>query len=150
MQRLSGKNFSITVGDMLLHVDKATLTIEDGSAVAKDNGVPNGYLDGEMGASGELEFNPQSLSILTETAKSAKSWQRIPEMDILFYAKVGSGDELKVEAFGCKMKIDSLLDIDKAGGNKMVHKVKFDVTSPDFVHINDVPYLDPESVEGLV
>jgi len=41
------------------------------------------------------------------------------------------------------------LDIDPKGGQKAVHKVPFDVTSPDFIRINGVPYLDASEIEGL-
>lgn len=30
-----------------------------------------------------------------------------------------------------------------------MHKVPFDVTSPDFIRINGVPYLDATEIEGL-
>ena len=32
MQRLSGKSFDVTLGDLKLHIEKASLDIEDGSA----------------------------------------------------------------------------------------------------------------------
>ena len=54
-----------------------------------------------------------------------------------------------MEAFGCKLKVSSLLDIDPKGGSKTTHKVPFDVTSPDFIRINGVPYLDASEIEGL-
>mgnify|MGYP003431380481 CR=1 FL=1 len=57
-------------------------------------------------------------------------------------------DELRVEAFGCKLKVSSLLGIDPKGGEKSKHKVPFDVTSPDFIRINGVPYLDAAETEG--
>ena len=69
---------------------------------------------------------------------------------MLFYAKTGQNEEMKVEAFGCKLLLDSLLDVDKAGGQKHISKVKYLVTSPDFIRINGVPYLRPEETEGLV
>ena len=34
MQRLSGKSFDVTLGDLKLHIEKASLDIEDGSEVA--------------------------------------------------------------------------------------------------------------------
>ncbi|MNP76220.1 hypothetical protein D3C76_1734230 [compost metagenome] len=66
----------------------------------------------------------------------------------MFFAKAGE-EELKVEAFGCKLKVSSLLNIDPKGGEKSKHKVPFDVTSPDFVRINGVPYLAAAEIEGL-
>jgi hypothetical protein len=41
------------------------------------------------------------------------------------------------------------LDIDPKGGQKSTHKVPFDVTSPDFIRINGVPYLDATEIAGL-
>lgn len=150
MQRISGKNFDISIGDLSISVSKATLTIEDKTEVAKDGGVPNGWVDGEAGASGDMELDAMAMSILGEAAKSAGSWRALDTFDMLFYAKTGQNEEMKVEAFGCKFVLDSLLDVDKAGGQKHISKVKYLVTSPDFIRINGVPYLRPEETEGLV
>ena len=150
MQRISGKNFDISIGDLSISVGKATLTIEDKTEVAKDGGVPNGWVDGEAGASGDMELDAQAIGILGEAAKAAGSWRGLPPFDILFYAKTGQDEEMKVEAFGCKFVLDSLLDLDKAGGQKHISKVKYFVTSPDFIRINGVPYLRPEETEGLI
>lgn len=150
MQRISGKNFDISIGDLSINVSKATLTIEDKTEVAKDGGVPNGFVDGEAGASGDMELDAMAMSILAEAAKAAGSWRGLDTFDMLFYAKTGQNEEMKVEAFGCKFVLDSLLDVDKAGGQKHISKVKYLVTSPDFIRINGVPYLRPEETEGLV
>ena len=150
MQRISGKNFDISIGDLTISVSKVTLTIEDKTEVAKDGGVPNGFVDGEVSASGDLELDALAMSILGDAAKSAGSWRALEPFDMLFYAKTGQNEEMKVEAFGCKLLLDSLLDVDKAGGQKHISKVKYLVTSPDFIRINGVPYLRPEETEGLV
>ena len=70
MQRLSGKNFDVYLGDMLVHVESASLDIEDSSEVAKTNGIPNGWTDGEVGASGEIEVDAANLKLVTEAAKT--------------------------------------------------------------------------------
>ncbi|EPR43135.1 Protein of unknown function DUF2597 [Desulfovibrio sp. X2] len=150
MQRISGKNFDVQVGDLAVHVNKCSLTIEDSTEVAQDNGVPNGWVDGDVKADGELELDALGIGLLSDAAKAAGSFRQLPEFDILFYAKTGASEELKVEAFGCKLKVESLLDIDKKGGEKHVSKVKFMVTSPDFVHINGVPYLSSADIAGLL
>lgn len=150
MQRISGKNFDISIGDLTINVSKASLTIEDKTEVAKDGGVPNGHVDGEASASGDLELDAMGMSILSEAAKAAGSWRGLDPFDMLFYAKTGQSEEMKVEAFGCKFLVDSLLDVDKAGGQKHISKLKFLVTSPDFIRINGVPYLRPEETEGLI
>lgn len=149
-QRISGKNFDIQLGDLAVNINKATLSIEDNTAVALDNGVPNGWVDGDTTASGELELDAQAVSLVIEAAKAAGSFRQLKPFDMLFYAKTGSEEEMKVEAFGCKLMVESLLDIDKKGGEKHLTKIKYVVTSPDFVRINGVPYLSREETEGLV
>lgn len=149
-QRISGKNFDIRLGDYTVTVSKATLSIDDKTGVAKDGGIPNGHVDGEVEASGDVELDALALSIITEAAKAAGSWRAISPFDMLFYAKTADQEEMKVEAFGCKLLIDSLLDVDKKGGEKHITKVKYIVTSPDFVHINGVPYLREDETEGLL
>ena len=123
MQRLSGKSFDVTLGDLKLHIEKASLDIEDGSEVAKTGGVPNGWVDGEVSG--------------------------LPEFDLLFYGSTGDGAEMKVEAFGCKLKVSKLLDVDGKGGEKHITTIPYIVTSPDFVRINGTPYLKPEETEEL-
>lgn len=149
-QRISGKNFDVRLGDLAVNINKATLSIEDNTGVALDNGIPNGWVAGDTQASGELELDAQAVSLVMEAAKAAGSFRELGTFDMLFYAKTGSEEEMKVEAFGCKLVIDSLLDVDKKGGEKHLTKVKYMVTSPDFVRINGVPYLSSEETEGLV
>ncbi|WP_027369158.1 phage protein [Desulfocurvibacter africanus] len=149
-QRISGKNIDITIGDLSIHVEKATLSIEDNTEVAQDNGVPNGWVSGDAKAEGDLELDALAISLLSQAAKNAGSFRELPEFDILFYAKTGDSEEMKVEAFGCKVKLESLLDIDRKGGEKHISKLKYMVTSPDFVRINGVPYLSTSDTDGLV
>ena len=148
MSRISGMNFDINVGDLLIHVETATLDITDNSAAVQTGGVPDGWVDGDVSASGELELDTANFNLLIEAARKAGSFRRLEPFDSLFYAKTPT-DEIRGEAFGCKPKISSLLNIDPKGGEKSKHKVPFDVTSPDFIHINGVPYLDAAEIEGL-
>ncbi len=148
MSRISGMNFDINLGDLKIHVETATLDITDNSAAVQTGGVPDGWVDGDVSASGELELDTANFNLLIEAARKAGSFRRLEPFDALFYAKTPT-DEHRVEAFGCKPKISSLLNIDPKGGEKSKHKVPFDVTSPDFIHINGVPYLDAEEIEGL-
>lgn len=148
MARISGMNFDITLGDLQVHVEKATLDITDNSAVAQSRGVPDGFVDGDVTASGEYELDAANFALLIEAAKRAGSFRKLEPVDSLFYAKAGDS-EVRVEAFGCKLKVSSLLDIDPKGGSKTTHKVPFDVTSPDFIRINGVPYLDASETEDL-
>jgi hypothetical protein len=150
MQRLSGKNIDVTVGDMRVRVAKATLDITDNTAVASDGGVPNGYVDGDVSASGELELDLANFKLIKEAAKAAGSYRGLKPFDLLFYGKTADGEEDKVEAFGCKLKLSSILDVDSKGGEKLLRKVCFDVTSPNFVRIGGVPYLRKDETEGLL
>ena len=83
-----------------------------------------------------------------DAARSAGSFRELAPFDQVFFAKAGD-EELRVEAFGCRLKISSLLNIDPKGAEKTKHKVPFDVSSPDFIHINGVPYLAAKEIEGL-
>lgn len=148
MARIGGKNFDVNLGDLLIHVETCTLDITDNSAVAQDRGVPNGHVDGDVSGAGEMEFDTANFNLLVEAARRAGSFRALPPFDSVFFAKAGE-EELRVEAFGCKLKVSSLLNIDSKGGEKSKHKVPFDVTDPDFIRINGVPYLDASETEGL-
>ena len=149
MAKIGGKNFDVSLGDLSLHVESCTLDITDNSAVAQTRGVPDGYVEGDVAAAGELELDSSNFQLLIDAARSAGSFRKLAPFDAVFFAKAGEDEELRVEAFGCKVKISSLLSIDPKGGEKTKHKVPFDVTSPDFININGVPYLDATEIEGL-
>ena len=146
--RISGMNFNVNLGDIMVHVDTATLNITDNSSVSQTSGVPDGFVDGDVAASGELSVNASNFNLISQAAKSAGSWRAMQTFDILFYAKT-SKDEMKVEAFGCRIKLSDILDIDKKGGSASMFKLPFDVTDPDFVSINGVPYLRPDEIENI-
>jgi len=148
MARISGMNFDVNLGDLQVHIQKATLDITDNSAVGQTRGLPDGHIDGDVAASGEFEFDSSNFSLLIQAAGRAGAFRNLAPFDILFFARTGD-EELRVEAFGCRLKISSLLDIDPKGGNKTTHKVPFDVTSPDFIRVNGVPYLDASEIDGL-
>jgi len=148
MSRIGGKNFDVNLGDLLIHVESCTLDITDNSATAQTRGVPDGYVDGDVAAAGELELDSTNFNLLIEAARTAGSFRKLEPFDSVFFAKAGD-EELRIEAFGCKLKVSSLLSIDPKGGEKTKHKVPFDVTSPDFIRINGVPYLDSTEIEGL-
>ena len=147
--RLSGMNFNVNLGDIMVHVDTATLSITDNSAVSQTGGVPDGAVDGDVSANGELSVNASNFALISDAAKRAGSWRGMEPFDIMFYGKT-SKDEMKVEAFGCRIKLSDILDIDKKGGQASLFKIPFDVTSPDFGHINSVPYLRPDEIENIV
>jgi hypothetical protein len=148
MSRIGGKNFDINLGDLQIHVESCTLDITDNSATAQTRGVPNGTVDGDVAASGEFEFDTSNFNLLIEAARSAGSFRQLEPFDVVFFAKAGE-EELRIEAFGCKLKVSSLLSVDPKGGEKSKHKVPFEVTSPDFIRVNGVPYLAAAEIEGL-
>ena len=148
-ERISGTNFSITLNDLAVRVSKGTLELDDGSGVAMDQGVPNGWVRGNASGSGELEVDVANLKVIVEAANRAGSFRDLETFDVTFYAKTNS-NELKVQAFGCKLKISSLLDINTEGGEKHVTTLPFDITSPDFVRINGVPYLSEVDTDGVI
>jgi len=149
MKRISNSSFTTTVGDLRMRVEKATLSIEDGRKEVKDGGIPNGWVPGEVGASGEIELDAAAMAILTEEAASKGSWQQIDVLDLQFYAK-GTQEEENVEAFGCLLNLKDIMDYDPTSDKKATVKIGYVVTSPNFVKINGVPYLDPARTEGLV
>ena len=146
--KIGGKNFDVNLGDLLVHVETCTLDITDNSTVAQTRGVPNGHVDGDVAAAGEMELDTTNFNLLIEQAGTAGSFRELEPFDIVFFAKAGE-EELRIEAFGCKVRISSLLSVDQKGGEKNKHKIPFDVTSPDFVKINGVSYLGAAETEGL-
>jgi hypothetical protein len=152
-QRISGKDFYVFCAGRMIHVESASLSIEDSSTVAMSHGIPNGWVDGETKAQGELEVDTANFLIFTEIAKEAGSWKRIPPFDIMYIASTlcsGGFEGMNVEAFGCKLKINDLLSIDPKGAEKSKTKLTFDVTDSDFVKINGVPYLAACETFGIV
>ncbi|SQF93835.1 prophage PSPPH06 tail tube protein [Paucimonas lemoignei] len=147
--KIGGKNFDITLGDLTVHVEACTLDITDNTAVAQTGGVPNGHVEGDVAAAGEMEFDTTNFNLLIDAAKAAGSFRSMAPFDSVFFAKAGE-EELRIEAFGCKLRLSNILTIDPKGGTKSTHKVPYDVTSPDFIKINGVPYLDAAEIEGLI
>ncbi|MEI8607943.1 phage protein [Enterovibrio norvegicus] len=149
MSRISGMNLRFTIGDMKLKANKFTLDITDNSAVVKTNGIPDGSVDGDVEASGEMEFTTSQFNLLVKVAKRFGAYRGMPAFDGMGFGNVGK-EELKVEMFGMKLKISNLLDVDSNGGNALMHKVPFDITSPDFIHINGVPYLRDDETADVI
>lgn len=147
-KRISGQSIDFNIDGDLVHVEKVSLSITDNTGVAQTNGVPDGFVNGDVSAEGELELSTKYLKVITAKARSAGSWRAIPLVDLMWYAKAGT-EELKVESFGCKLNVTDILDVDPKGGAVMTHKIKFIVTSPDFVRINGIPYLESELTDKL-
>ncbi|MBD1229315.1 MULTISPECIES: DUF2597 family protein [Xenorhabdus] len=148
-QRISGQSIDFNMDGDLVHAEKVNLSITDNTAAAQTQGVPDGYIAGDVAAEGEIELSTKYLEIVTAKARSAGSWRGIQPVDLMWYAKAGN-EEIKVEAYGCKLIVSDILDVDPKGGSVMTHKVKFVVTSPDFVRINGIPYLEAELTQSLI
>ena len=148
MSRISGKCFDFQLGDLSIHAEKFTCDVEDSGEVAKTKGIPVGWLEGPVGASGEIELDTTNLSLVLEAARSAGSFHALSTFDIVAYAKAGD-EEKRVEIFGCRLRVSKLLDVDSNSATKDVTTLPYDVTSPDFVRMNGVPYLDARETEGL-
>lgn len=147
-RRIGGRDVDITLGDLMIHVETFTATIDDAGTVSKTKGVPNGDVDGEVSCAGEIEVDTQNFNLIIEAAKKAKSFKRLKPFDIVANAE-GDSDKFKLELFGCKLRISDLINVNSNGGEKNKHKLPFDVTDPDFVRINGVPYLDSEFIENI-
>ncbi|EIP0219813.1 DUF2597 family protein [Salmonella enterica] len=148
-ERISGMSFDVSFNGRIVHVKTATLDITDNTKAIQERGVPNGWVRGDVEASGEIEVDTVNFQLLEEAARKAGSWRDIEEADFLFFAQAAKS-ELKIEAFGCKLVISNLLNLDTKGGDAMSHKIKFMVTSPDFVKIDGIPVLSPRDVRDLM
>ena len=89
MARIGGMNFDVNLGDLQVHIEKATLDITDNTAVAQTGGVPDGHVDGDVSASGEFELDSSNLSLLIEAARRAGSFRKLEPFDTVFFAKAG-------------------------------------------------------------
>ncbi len=148
MTHLSGKDFSVMAGDLLVHVESMSASITDNSGVAMSGGVPDGTVSGDVSCSGEIELDSKNFALVTEAARSAGSFQELEPFDIICNGKKLDVKQ-KIELFGCQIKVSDLLSLDQKGGEKTKHKLPFDVSSPDFVRIDGVPYLSADSTANL-
>ncbi|EDT7384871.1 DUF2597 family protein [Salmonella enterica subsp. enterica] len=148
-ERISGMSFDVSFNGRNIHVKTATLDITDNTKAIQERGVPNGWVRGDVEASGEIEVDTVNFQLLGEAAREAGSWRDIEEADFLFFAQAAK-TELKIEAFGCKLLISNLMNVDIKGGDSLSHKIKFLVTSPDFVHIDGTPVLSTQDVRDLL
>lgn len=140
-QRFNGLSFDVDTGELTFQVKKFSLEVTDNSAVAKRRGRPDGFVVGDVEASGEIVIDRDALKVITNAAKTAGSFQALKPFDMIAFGKVAD-DEFKIEAFGCRLKVSSLLDLDKSNADETEFSIPYDVTSPDFVKIDGVPYLE--------
>lgn len=140
-QKISAFDVDVNIGGFAVNFENLTLTIDDKTAPQMSRGRPDGYTQGDVSASGEVEVDSANLAILVMAAQAAGSFQQMPPWDSLFLGKTPD-TELRVEAYGCKFRISELLNAAQSSSDKLKHKLPFDVTSPDFVRINGVPYAE--------
>ncbi len=149
VERISGMSFDFFFMGFPIHSESVTLTISDNSAVAQSRGIPDGWVNGDVTAEGEIELDEKNFAKVGSAAAAAGSYRSLPTTDFVFFAQRG-GVRSKVETFGNKLILTDLLNIDPKGGSKSTKKVKFLVTSPDFVRINGVPYLSEDDTRDLI
>nr|DAS02505.1 MAG TPA: major tail protein [Caudoviricetes sp.] len=149
MERISGMSFDFYLFGLPIHAESINLSITDNSAVAQTRGIPDGWVSGDVAAEGEIELDAKNFSKLSAAAAAAGSYRSLPETDFTFFAQRG-GIRDKVETFGNKILLTDVLNIDPKGGAKSTKKLKYFVTSPDFVRINGVPYLSDEDTRDLI
>lgn len=140
MSHLSAMDFDVLVGDLNVKVETMTATITDNRKTAMTRGVPDGFVDGDVSCSGELEVDDKNLTLIMEAARSAGSFRELAAFDVICMGSAGQSKR-KIELFGCLFKISDLLNLDQAGGEKTKYKLQFDVTGNEFVRIDGVPYL---------
>lgn len=147
-QHLSGQDFDVMIGDHMVHVENMSASITDNRKAVQKRGIPDGYVNGDVACSGDMEVDSINLKILIDVARSAGSIREMPPFDIVCVGK-NIDNEQKQEFFGCLLSISDLFNLDGKGGEKNKHKIKFEVTSPDFVHIDGVPYLSANDIRDL-
>ncbi|MBN3492061.1 phage protein [Vibrio neptunius] len=147
--RYTGRSFDVNMLGVLVHVESATATINDESAVDKERGIPTGFTHGAVSCDVEYELDLNNFRKLQQKAREEGSWRGIKPHDCMFYANTGD-DEDKVELFGVKLQISDLLSVDPNSSDKTKRKLKGFVTSPHFVRINGISYLSTDDTRGLL
>ncbi len=148
-KRIGGKDLDFMLGDLMIHAESFSLSISDGTTATKTRGITNGYVDGETSADGDIEVDSTNLNLIIEAARKAGSFKELEPFDIVSNAETAS-EKFNLEAFGCKLMLSDVLNADPKGGDKLKHKIKYIVTSKDFVRINGVPYLSKRETESLL
>lgn len=148
-QRIGGQSFDVTVGTEIIHFATISIDITDNTAVTQTNGIPDGWVGGDVGATISAEVDSRNFKKFGAAARAAGSYRGTPTSDVLFYANTGD-EEIKVEVFGVKWVVESPVGFDPKGGETAKHKVKGLVTTPDFIRIDGVPILSEADVRDLI
>lgn len=72
-ERISGGSFDVNYDSIMIHVENATVTITDNSAVAQSRGIPNGHTKGSVSADVEVEVDSQNFKKFTAVARAVGS-----------------------------------------------------------------------------
>lgn len=148
-RRIGGKDVDVMMGNFKVRFANFSASITDNRAETYTCGIPNGYVDGDVKCDGEIEVDTANFNVMSAAAKKVGSWRAMKPVDIVSNADT-SDEAFKVELFGCLLNISDLLSAEAAGGKVLTHKIKFAVTSPDFVRINGVPYLELKDTQDLI
>ena len=145
---ISGQDFDVMIGGLLVRVESLSATITDNRKAVQTKGVPDGYVNGDVSCTGEIEVDTRNFMIIAEAARLAGSYRDLDPFDVTCVANAGL-EIMTQELFDCLFTITDLLNIDPKGSEKSKHKLGFEVTSPDFVRINGVPYLSDRDTLGI-
>ncbi|BFM50556.1 phage protein [Marinomonas sp. THO17] len=148
MQHITGLDVDVMFGTQLINVKQFTVNIEDGSKPVSTRGVTHGWVRGAVTASGEMTLDTDNFKLILDEAKKAGSFQALGTTDISGVGRTADR-EFEVKIYGCKLRINKLLEVGGEGGEKLEHTIPFDVTDSRFVEINGVPYLDKDHVERI-
>lgn len=138
-ERFNGRSFDITLKGRDIAVSKFTLDITDNTKYVKRKGLPGGWVKGVVEAKGTIELDIDECKKIIEAAKSAGDFQSLETFDIVAFAETSSGTH-NVEIFGCKLKMTKILDVDTSSSDETIKSLEFEVTAPEFVTIDGVPY----------
>ena len=137
-EKFSGRSFEIYVGAVMVRVQEATLEVNQNTTVADTGGDPDGWLDGVHTASGKLMLVKSEHDKIMNMAAQAGSWMALDPVTISFEGSAGGKTE-RIVAYGCKLK-KAGINVNTTSGDQVVFEVAFDVTSPQFVTHNGVPF----------
>jgi hypothetical protein len=147
MSKLSGRDVDVMIGSYRVNFEEASLSIEDGTSTTKTRGVPDGFIEGDVAASGEIKLNTGQFDVIVQAAKEAGSFRGLPTFDLVYNAET-SDEKLNIEAFECKLSLTDLINANQSN-ERLMHTISFEVTGREFVKINGVSYLRPEEIERL-
>ncbi|WP_299940125.1 phage protein [uncultured Microbulbifer sp.] len=147
MSKLSGIDVDVMIGSYRVNFDEASLSIEDATSATKSRGVPDGFIEGDVAASGEIKLNTGQFDVIVQAAKEAGSFRGLPTFDLVYNAE-STDETLNIEAFECKLSLTDVLSANQ-NNERLMHTISFEVTGREFVKINGVPYLRPEEIERL-